>query len=282
MGKKSRTIKKIAHKKLTLWMNTIEDESVRALVKRDTILTGGSIASLLLGEPVNDYDIYFSTKVTALAVAKYYVDKFPTKDEYDINVRLTDVKNIKGIIEERVEIVVSSDGVATETGMPSGPDPEEIDETIQVTDDDKNTDGDYRPVFLSQNAITLSNKLQIIIRFYGNPDELHSNYDFIHACNWYKYADNQLYLNPEALESLLSKSLIYKGSLYPICSLFRLRKFIKRGWNISAGQILKIAWQISEIDLTDPEILKEQLTGVDMAYFHQLQACSLMRKMKRN
>jgi hypothetical protein len=65
-------------------------------------------------------------------------------------------------------------------------------------------------------------------------------------------------------------TLKYNGSLYPVCSLFRLRKFIKRGWSISAGDILKMAMQISEIDLRDPVILRDQLTGVDALYFNML------------
>ncbi|MET0081248.1 MAG: hypothetical protein ABW119_22565 [Candidatus Thiodiazotropha lotti] len=128
----------------------------------------------------------------------------------------------------------------------------------------------YRPVFMSQNAITLSDKIQLVIRFYGEPDQIHSNYDFAHAMCWYDYAANKLHLPAEALETLLSRTLVYRGSLYPIASIFRTKKFIERGWCITAGQLLKIMWQISELDLKDEDILREQLTGVDMAYMHQL------------
>jgi hypothetical protein len=72
------------------------------------------------------------------------------------------------------------------------------------------------------------------------------------------------------MESILAKELRYVGSKYPICSVVRLRKFIARGWRINAGQILKMAMQISELDLTDISVLEDQLTGVDTAYFLQL------------
>ena len=49
-----------------------------------------------------------------------------------------------------------------------------------------------------------------------------------------------------------------------------MKKFLERGWRITAGQQMKIMWQISEIDLKDYSILREQLTGVDMAYMYQL------------
>jgi hypothetical protein len=34
--------------------------------------------------------------------------------------------------------------------------------------------------------------------------------------------------------------------------------------------MLKMIWQVSEIDLKDFNILKDQLIGVDVAYMHQL------------
>jgi hypothetical protein len=52
--------------------------------------------------------------------------------------------------------------------------------------------------------------------------------------------------------------------------LFRIRKFISRGYKISAGQITKIAFDISKLDLTSPSVLHDQLIGVDYAYFAQV------------
>jgi hypothetical protein len=72
------------------------------------------------------------------------------------------------------------------------------------------------------------------------------------------------------MEAILAKELRYVGSKYPVCSVVRLRKFIARGWRINAGQILKMAMQISALDLTDLAVLEDQLTGVDTAYFLQL------------
>jgi hypothetical protein len=69
---------------------------------------------------------------------------------------------------------------------------------------------------------------------------------------------------------MLARNLIYNGSLYPVASIFRAKKFIERGWRISAGQLLKIMWQLGEINLKDMEVLQEQLTGVDQAYMYQL------------
>lgn len=72
---KIKTITKCLDKKMDEWLLSIADESLRKMAKKDLIVTGGSIASMLLKEEVNDYDIYFKTKETCLAIAKYYVAK---------------------------------------------------------------------------------------------------------------------------------------------------------------------------------------------------------------
>lgn len=292
---KSATIKLVLNKKIEDWLETIVDEKVKKLAKENTIVSGGAIASMLAGDKVNDYDIYFRNKETTEAIANYYVDlfnatngKLSTTAMRSCNpvVKVEPRKNVKGDIEERVLIYMKSSGVAGEKqseyryfefeGETSAdafmdslkPDPvETTEELVEIVKDKKDR---YRAVFFSENAITLSDKVQLVIRFYGTPSEIHENYDYAHAMCYYDYKENDLVLHSEALECILSKTLVYKGSLYPVASVFRIRKFIKRGWRISAGQMLKIMTQISQIDLLDPVILKEQLIGVDQAYMHQL------------
>lgn len=277
---KRKTIKKVINKKLNDWIDTITDFDLQEDIKKHVIVTGGSIASMLLGETVNDYDVYFDDIDITERVAKYYVSEFiHSHSGYSAtSVQILDKENISGEEEKRVCIIVPSIGIAGEN-----PDNEEDGDVLDPKDSPDTDDDKYKPVFLSENAITLSNKLQIIVRFCGNPEELHNNFDFVHAMNWYRMKDEELNLNPLALECLLSRTLIYKGSLYPICSIFRARKFIQRGWNINAGELLKIMWQISELDLTDISVLREQLTGVDALYFSNLiQAMEGLDKDKFN
>jgi hypothetical protein len=294
-GMKSATIKLVLKKKIEDWIETIHDDAVKKLVSNNTIVSGGAIASMLAGEKVNDYDIYFRNKETTEAVARYYVDLFnATNGQLSTTamrscnpiVKVENKVNVKGNTEERVLIYMKSSGVAGEKqseyryfeseGETSAdafmdslkPDPvETTEDLVEIVKDKKER---YRPVFFSENAITLSDKVQLVIRFYGTPSEIHENYDYAHAMCYYDYKENDLVLHSEALECILSKTLIYKGSLYPVASIFRTRKFIKRGWRISAGQMLKIMVQISGIDLRDPVVLKEQLVGVDQAYMQQL------------
>lgn len=298
-GRKKSGIRRELKQKIDEWLETITDESIRDAARKDVIVTGGSIASMLLGEAVNDYDVYFRTIDTTKLVAEYYVKVFNENVKLKLGntvdkqscipfVKTEMIKNIKGQEENRVVVYMKSSGVASEDqgtyeyfeGM-SADATANFADTLEIRNKDdaqgiaeatveEAKKGKYRPIFLSQNAITLSSKMQIVIRFYGEPDKIHDNYDFIHATSYYDYHNNKLETPAAALESLLSRTLIYRGSLYPIASIFRMKKFIERGWRITAGQQLKIMWQISEIDMKSFEVLREQLTGVDQAYMHQL------------
>lgn len=276
---KARTIKGIICKKFDDWVSSIDDEEVRKLVETNTIVTGGCIASMLLKEPVNDFDVYFTNKETTKVVAEYYVKKWNDANDDDGYILDGDVPNesnpdFKGgvalnMTPDRIKIIFESKGIAKEDGA--------IDDEYEVEEwpDGKpevseETKPKYRPIYLSNNAITLSHKIQIVIRFHGDPDNIHQHYDYIHCTNYWLSKTRELTLKQPALEALLSKELRYVGSKYPLASIIRIRKFIKRGWTINAGQILKMSFQLSLLDLTDVAILEDQLTGVDVAYFNQL------------
>lgn len=271
-GRKRKGIVAELNAKIEAWIETIDNDDVKVAVKKDTIITGGSIASMLLGEPVNDYDIYFRTKETTLIVAQYYVDKFIKlnyvgNNDYTPVIQEKTIVNCKGASEDRVVIYIKSAGVAEERVQPEAT----AASFIMKSDLPDNKElGKHRPVFLSANAITLSGDIQLVIRFYGEPNQIHDNFDFQHAMSYYDYGIKHLELPAAALECLLSRTLVYKGSLYPIASTFRVKKFLLRGWRISAGEQLKIMWQISELNLKDRNTLVEQLTGVDIAYLHML------------
>lgn len=282
---KKKTIKSIIHRKINSWLKTVEDEALRKLMSENIVVTGGAIASMLMNEKVNDYDVYFRNYEAALAVAKYYVGRFlgAQKGEQHYTVKLFD----EG---KRIKILVQSAGVASEEGdtgyayfedpgLPDSASDEYIEKVLKQAQQEGEGKKEYRPVFLTDNAITLSDKIQIVIRFYGDPDVIHETYDFVHCMNYWTSWDNNLVLRQDALESILARDLQYTGSLYPVCSMFRTRKFIQRGWTINAGQILKMAFQISELDLTDIEVLEDQLVGVDTAHFIEL--ISLIRSDRK-
>lgn len=241
-GFKRRAIENIIRGKIKSWISSIEDEELRKEVKDHYIVTGGAIASMLLGDMPNDFDIYFDNVDVAAKVAKYYVQRL--LGEFDESI--VEIKKLEG----RVEAKISSTGYLDRSDSP---------------ENSKNS-GKYKVLSITSNAITLSDKVQLVLRFVGDAAEIHKNYDYVHATNYFTEAHG-LVLNQPALESLLSRQLRYIGSLYPVCSIFRIKKFINRGWTINAGETLKILFDVSKLDLSNIEVLKDQLTGVDTTYF---------------
>lgn len=264
------TIKKTIAKKMEEWLETITDENLRQEVKKNILVSGGSITSMFLNEPINDFDVYIQNIDVLIRLAKYYCpnnvldgrlrDQYIEehfKERYNENWKymLGDLKNnhagevvmLKNLKPDQVKLAVSSAGIRMVT----------------------NEEEKYQVAFLSPNAISLTDDVQIVLRFSGTAEEIHKNFDFIHATNYFTF-ENGLVTNIAALESTLTKALKYQGSLYPLTSIIRMKKFIKRGWNINAGEMLKIMFQISELDLKNPEVMEEQLIGVDIAYFSKL------------
>jgi hypothetical protein len=269
-----KTIEKNIKSKMEEWLNTITDESLRSSVKDHLLVSGGSITSMLLNEPVNDYDVYLMNIDVCKKLAQYYTkdhgitildgrDKAKLVSDYNksfehlnesdgteaINYNNSYAISLRNLKEDQIKLYFDS----SKGGM-------RVNESVEV---DKLN---YTPLYFSPNAISLSHNLQIVLRFWGNAEQIHKTFDFIHATNYFTF-DEGLVRNLAAVESVLTKQLKYQGSHYPVTSIIRAKKFIKRGFNINAGELLKIMFQISSLNLSDPDVLEEQLIGVDVAYF---------------
>lgn len=275
----SRNIKKHLKAKLRDWTDHIDNEAIKKIIEENTIITGGALVSLLTGETVHDYDVYFRTKDACVEVAKYYVDKW-NNNHPDNPVTLKweeTTEKSTGSDNGAVKCFVKSKGIADEDEKGSNSISYNFETTAQEdkemgmdTEKAEEEDGGkekYRPRFITSNAITLSDKIQIVTRFYGEVADIHKNFDFAHCtCAWSSW-DNEVFLPQKALECIINKKLYYIGSKYPLCSIIRTRKYIERGYHINAGQYVKMCMQLNNLDLTDVEVLEEQLTGVDTTYF---------------
>lgn len=307
-GMRFRTIKSTIRRKLDDWLKSIDNPDLVRAIRNDVIVSGGAIATMSTGEGVNDYDVYFRTKATAINVALYYISKFQEVNKELTtpipSLRASHVKNIKGEDEERLLMHIQSAGAVEVNAPPyqyfeTTADWEQrnyfepksvLEDDVESTDANpdlvyaavsggKGKDRPYSPVFFTNNAITLTGDIQLVIRFFGEPAKLHTNYDFVHCMSYYDYRSDKLEVTPDAMQCMLERTLVYAGSLYPLCTLMRLRKFISRGWRIDAGEMLKIAYNVGEVNFQDPDMLKEQLMGVDVAYMHQfIGALTIARK----
>ena len=220
-------IQKVIEDKFEDWKASIKDTHIHKLIADNTIITGGCIASLLDGEPVNDFDVYMRTEEAAFLVAQYYCNTIPVPCYPEPgNNRITIILPSKKPIKK------------------------------------KKPKGGYNVAYISPLAITLTDKIQITVRFFGEPKEIHSNYDFVHCTGYWTSWNKELKIHKNVIDAVEKKKLIYVGSKYPVASLVRVKKFAQRGWRITANQMLKIAVQVSDLDLTDKEQLKEQLVGM--------------------
>lgn len=242
---KTKTINKIITEEVDEWIASIKEEIKKDSKKKakfgekfsdeirpHIIVTGGCITSMLLNEEPNDFDVYIDDMEICKKVAEFYRPS-------------------------GADVVESEKGIKFFSGS--------IGRKLFEKDKSKTS---VKVLCVTDNAITLSNNIQIITRFVGNPEEVHKNFDFVHTKNYWH--QEKLVLNPESIESILTKELKYVGSLYPVSSIFRMKKFVARGWSITAGEMLKIAWDVSKLDLEDVNVLKQQLVGVDISYFLNL------------
>ena len=151
-------------------------------------VTGGCIASLILGDEPNDIDIYFSDKEFG-----DYMKKLYTEDpEY--------MSKVLDIAEKY-------------NGMSSAQDPNAVVPSEPC---------------VTANAITLKNKIQLITRKYGTPEEIRKEFDFVHCMPYYDSRDKKLYISPEQYDCNVNKKLVRNNN-----NLFqphREDKFLKRGW----------------------------------------------------
>ena len=267
--------KSISHNirsKMDEWIATINDTELRNDLTKNILVSGGCVASMFLNESVNDYDVYIQDRNVLLSLVKYYTKPFGSlkvfdgkfkddlideyRGEFSISEFLkhnaSEASALRTLRDDQIKIFIPHSSGGYKVGQKEG---------VELNK--------YIPVFFSPNAISLTDNIQIVIRFWGSPDEIHKTFDFVHPTNYFTYAKG-IVLNQNALESLLTKQLKYQGSFYPVTSIIRSKKFIKRGWNINAGELMKIMFQISKLNLDDMDVLEEQLIGVDVAYFGAL------------
>lgn len=267
-----KNIKVHLKRKIGDWVSSVDDEAIKDAISDNAIITGGAIVSLLQDEKPHDYDVYFRNEKALIQVAEYYVKKYTefVKEKLDdkgvkptvqrcywnkSSERWTVLKeNDKKRDDERVRIFVRSVGAVGVDYIPHEETDaqyrramaligDELKKSTKISVDDLPP---YSPIFITNNAITLKNGVQIVLRFYGEPEEIHKNYDFVHCTSYWTSWNNVLVMPPRALEAIINKELYYIGSKYPH---------------------VKMILQLNALDLTNLHVFEEQLIGVDSAYF---------------
>lgn len=103
-------------------------------------------------------------------------------------------------------------------------------------------------------------KVQFITKYTGTPREVISNFDFLHAMNYYIPKLDLFSIN----ESILKSKELYfnQKASHPINALKRLKKFIAQGWTIEDNELIKMAEAINAINLDTYSNWKEQTAAM--------------------
>jgi hypothetical protein len=110
------------------------------------------------------------------------------------------------------------------------------------------------PLFFTDNAITLCDGFQIILKDCGDPEEVVGKFDYVHCMGYYMPNKNQLNVTDETRVAATDHRLIYNVmSESPISSSYRMVKFIERGWKISRHEQAKLLLNVNTYELSEHE-----------------------------
>jgi hypothetical protein len=136
------------------------------------------------------------------------------------------------------------------------------------------------PVFVSENAETYSRRnkgsnkkysVQLITRFTGPPSAIFSNFDFTITMGCYSFAEEGFVLHERFLADIAKRRLVYSGgSQFPICAMYRTKKYQARGYTLPGSTIMHIALSIVRLDIKGYKELKQQLLGIDTSMLQNL------------
>jgi hypothetical protein len=136
------------------------------------------------------------------------------------------------------------------------------------------------PCLTSLNAYTFKRKskksnrvytVQLITRFAGTPQEIFDWFDFTVTHAAYRFDENDFVFGDRYFADLARRELVYSGaSKYPICAMYRTKKYQERGFNLSGATIMHIALCIVQLKIETYSQLKEQLMGIDTMFLQGL------------
>lgn len=138
------------------------------------------------------------------------------------------------------------------------------------------TDCGYLETWATNNAMTLNHKdtkkeIQVIYKFAGDPEYVLSTFDFTIVQGAYDYLKNSLYLKDRFLTDIAARRLIFTNtSKYPICALYRTKKYQNRGYSLGGTTMVAISLAIHRLELHTYADLKDQLMGIDTSIFRLL------------
>lgn len=232
------------------WMKGYLANDQKVSLMSETYFAGGLFTSLVNKDRVKDYDLFCSTTETAQLLFRVFKYSCNYANSLELEFEV-DEKNPR---LHRGKLVSTNPKLTVEQLLKF------------INDDAKVRKGDL--AFLSKNALSLKNGIQVIFRFVGPPEEVFTTFDYEHCKVAWEPHPLGLTLGStkfygRSLESLAKAELMYSGNTrFVLSALSRLNKFIRRGWGIAPSSLLALALTASKIDWNNKVALEEELLGI--------------------
>jgi len=222
-----------------------------------SFIAGGAILSVSKQEKIKDYDLFMTTPAAALKLFNILIKRIPDGDSLTLTV---EQDNINPNLHRGYLFL---NNAFREDTLEKA-----IDRFNENCKKYKIKSHKVYPTYLSKNALTLSNGVQLIFRFIGEPKEVFSTFDYEHCKIYWRPNPLGLLLGSvhyegRSQESIAKNELIYTGNTrFVLSAISRLNKFIKRGWGISPSSLLSLALSVNKVDWSSREALEEELLGI--------------------
>lgn len=120
-------------------------------------------------------------------------------------------------------------------------------------------------------------QFQLIQAVFGSPSDILSSFDFTICMGaWIPnatlpYTSKTFILDDLFLKHIAQHRLVFNANAnYPICSLWRALKYVKKGYKLPAVEAIKLALKINSIKIENREDFRKQLMGIDTMFLKEL------------
>jgi hypothetical protein len=146
------------------------------------------------------------------------------------------------------------------------PTPERLNDALaSITRDDKSIEADS-----ALSVIMGGHRVQLVKVLTRTPSEVISSFDFT-ICQAGFDLDDGFIFGADFFQHLAQRRLVFNiKAEYPICSLYRARKFIKRGFSLSGIEAIKLGLRIHSLKIDTYRDLRAQLMGIDTLFLKDL------------
>lgn len=129
----------------------------------------------------------------------------------------------------------------------------------------------YKPTYADSKSIVLSYDERevppvnmITFKYFNSLEEIFDTYDFTACMGGFDFEKEEFGFHERFFKDNMAKRLYYSsGSHYPIGAIVRrMDKYRRKGYKISSKELLKMVLDCFKLDLSTPEKLKEQVSGM--------------------